>query len=387
MLEDEACPSCGTKVAGDAPQGLCPACLLAFGLGEDPGGSSTVAVGPGVEDRPVPDRAPGGAESAVAPLLASILPAELANHPDYGIVRELGRGGMGVVYLAHNRLMGRDEVLKVMGQHIVERPWVLDRFMREIRVVARLEHPNIVNAYSAFRCGESVVFAMEYVEGTDLARMLTGKGRLPVTQACYFVHQAALALQHAHEEGMVHRDIKPGNLMLSRSSGQAVIKVLDFGLAKAILEHKVLDRCQAGANPEQDLTGDLTLEGQMLGTPDFIAPEQILDAQKADIRADIYSLGCTLYHLLSGRPPFQATTLYEVLRAHHSMEARLLNFVRDEVPAELAVLVAKMMAKDPDRRFQTPAEVAQALEPFFDRPSPLAKYGTEVSTSLDFRRV
>ena len=163
----------------------------------------------------------------------STLPPELANHPDYEIIRELGHGGMGVVFLAHNRIMGRDEVLKVIGRDIIERPGVFDRFLREIRAVARLQHPNIVTAYSAFRCGESLVFAMEYVEGLDLARMVKAKGPMPVGHACYFVHQAALGLQHAHEAGMVHRDIKPGNLMLTHKAGRPVIKVLDFGLAKA----------------------------------------------------------------------------------------------------------------------------------------------------------
>jgi serine/threonine protein kinase len=289
--------------------------------------------------------------NAPAPPPGSTLPPGLVDHPDYEIKRELGRGGMGVVYLAHNRLMGRDEVLKVMGRHIMERPGVLDRFLREIRAVARLRHPNIVSAYSAFRLGESLVFAMEYVQGLDLSKTVKAKGPLPVGHACNFVHQAALGLQHAHEEGLVHRDIKPHNLMLSRKGERPVVKVLDFGLAKVVREEKV--------------DGGLTSEGQALGTPDFIAPEQILDAPSADIRADIYSLGGTLYYLLTARPPFQAKTLYDIYQAHISRDADPLNLIRPEVPAELAALVAKMMAKNPARRFQTPGEVAEALEPFF----------------------
>ncbi len=154
--------------------------------------------------------------SAAAPPPADTLPPGLADHPDYQIQRELGRGGMGVVYLARNPLMDRDEVLKVMSKHLIERPGVLNRFLREIRAVARLRHPNIVKAYSANRIGEIIVFAMEYVEGLDLARMVKAKGPLPVAHACNFIYQAALGLQHAHEEGLVHRDIKPHNLMLSR---------------------------------------------------------------------------------------------------------------------------------------------------------------------------
>ncbi len=163
------------------------------------------------------------------PPAAETLPPGLADHPDYEVKQELGRGGMGVVYLAHNKLMGRDEVLKVMGRQIMERPGVLDRFLREIRAVARLRHANIVTAYAATRIGDSIVFAMEYVEGLDLSRMVKAKGPLPVGHSCNFVYQAALGLQHAHEEGLVHRDIKPANLMLSRKGEKAVVKVLDFG--------------------------------------------------------------------------------------------------------------------------------------------------------------
>ena len=156
-----------------------------------------------------------------------------------------------------------------------------------------------------------------------------------------------------HEEGLVHRDIKPGNLMLSHKGDKALVKVLDFGLAKVTREERV--------------DGGLTSEGQALGTPDFIAPEQIVDAPSADIRADIYSLGATLYYLLTGHPPFQANSLYDMYQAHMSRNADPLNLVRPEVPAELAALVAKMMAKDPARRFQTPGEVAEALMPFFKK--------------------
>ncbi len=221
--------------------------------------------------------------------------------------------------------------------------------------MARLQHPNIVTAYSAFRLGESIVFAMEYVEGLDLAKMLKNKGPLPVAHASYFVSQAAQGMQHAHEQGMVHRDIKPGNLMLSHKGSRAVVKVLDFGLAKATREAPV--------------DGGLTDPGQALGTPDYMAPEQIRDAKSADVRADIYSLGCTLYYVLSGGPPFRGESLWDLYQAHHSMDAKLLNFVRPDVPSELAAVVAKMMAKEPGRRFQTPAEVAQALAPFFKKAS------------------
>ncbi len=146
---------------------------------------------------------------------ANTLPSGLADHSDYEIKRELGRGGMGVVYLAHNKWMDRDEVLKVMARHIMERPGVLERFQREIKAVAKLRHPNVVTAYHATMIGDSLVFAMEYIKGTDLAKQVRAKGPLPIGYACNFIYQAALGLQHAHEEGPVHRDVKPGNLMIS----------------------------------------------------------------------------------------------------------------------------------------------------------------------------
>jgi serine/threonine protein kinase len=293
----------------------------------------------------------GTPSPVVPPPPTDTLPPELVDHPDYKIVRELGRGGMGVVYLANNKLMGRQEVLKVVGRHLVERPGVGDRFLREIRSAAKLHHPNIVTAHSAIRLGESLVLAMEYVEGLDLAKMVKTKGALPIAHACYFIHQAALGLQHAHERGMVHRDIKPANLILARDGKKPIVKVLDFGLAKVTSEGQT--------------DSGLTREGQMLGTPDYIAPEQIRNAQSADIRADIYSLGCTFYYILTGGPPFRGDHLWDVYQAHFSMDAGPLNLVRPEVPVELAAVVAKMMAKEPGRRFQTPGEVARALTPFF----------------------
>jgi serine/threonine protein kinase/WD40 repeat protein len=326
----EACPSCRRRVGEVTPDTF---------LGHLRGAGARTASATADGGNPRPPRSPAGT-----------LPDGLANHPNYEVLRELGRGGMGVVYLARNRLMGRTEVLKIVGGHLVDFPCVMDRFLAEIRHAARLQHPNIVTAYSADRLGGGLLLAMEYVEGLDLSLIVKARGTLPLGHACNYVRQAALGLQHAHERGMVHRDIKPSNLMLARLGDRAVVKVLDFGLAKATREAPA------------DVT--LTREGDFLGTPGFIAPEQILDARRADIRADIYSLGCTLYHLLAGGPPFQGRTTCEVLMAHHDQDARPLDLVRPEVPPELAGLVARMMAKPPERRYQTPREVAQALEPF-----------------------
>src|ERR1700730_9644050 len=278
------------------------------------------------------------------------LPPERASHPQYEMVRELGRGGMGVVYLARNRLLARLEVLKVVNKDILERSGGKERFLREIQSAAMLNHPNVVAAYSALPVGELLVFAMEYIEGEDLAKLAKERGPLPVLNPCYYVQQAALGLQHAFEKKMVHRDIKPQNLILAREGKKHVIKVLDFGLAKV--------------KRETDQDSELTGTGKMLGTPDYIAPEQTLDATSADTRADIYSLGCTLYFLLTCHAPFRAKSLYEILQAHQTMQVRPLNLERADVPVELAAVGAKMMAKDPAKRYQKPVEVAQALMPF-----------------------
>jgi serine/threonine protein kinase len=286
------------------------------------------------------------------------VPLELRDHQQYEVIRELGRGGMGVVYLAKNKLMSRLEVLKVVNPKLLDHPDVATRFLREICSAANLNHPNIVIAYSALQSGALLAFAMEYIEGADLARVVKGRGALPVANACYYVQQAALGLQHASDKGMVHRDIKPQNLILAQDGKKHVVKILDFGLAKATYEKAGASRTLLEANRK------LTKLGTMMGTPEYIAPEQIMDAARADIRADIYSLGCTLYFLLTGKPPFQKNSLDELLQAHYGLAAAPLDQVRADVPAALAAVVARMMAKDPGKRYQTPVEVSQALAPF-----------------------
>ncbi len=271
--------------------------------------------------------------------------------PGYEIQGELGRGGMGVVYLAKNVLMNRLEVLKVANRALLDRqPGAAERFLREIRAAAQLGHENVVKAYSALQVGELLVFAMEYVEGEDLDRVVRRQGPLPVAHACHYVSHAALGLQHAHEQGMVHRDIKPPNLILTRRGKKHVVKVLDFGLAKAVREGEAAT--------------DLTGAGAMMGTPAYMAPEQAQDAAVADIRADIYSLGCTLYFLLTGAPPFAGASIYAILKAHESTEATPLHQKRAGIPAELSAVAARLMAKGPARRFQKPIDVAKALAPF-----------------------
>jgi serine/threonine protein kinase len=206
----------------------------------------------------------------------------------YRLLEPLGAGGMGTVYRALHTHLGKVVALKLLRSSWRDVPEAVGRFRREMRAAGRLRHPNLVEAYDAGAEGVPYL-AMELVAGLDVARLLQGHpgGRLAVADACEVVRQAAAGLQHAFENGLVHRDLKPSNLLLTPDG---TVKVLDLGLA--------LPR---SATPGQ---ADLTGAGQFLGTPDYMAPEQLLDPHTVDVRADLYSLGATLYHLLAGRPPF-----------------------------------------------------------------------------------
>lgn len=278
------------------------------------------------------------------------IPAELADHPRYKIVGQIGAGGMGVVYQAEHRMMERQVALKVINSKLVESDDAIERFQLEVKAAARLSHRNIVTAFDADVAGDSHFLVMEFVEGSSLWDRVKRKGPLSVLHACNYTMQAALGLQHAMDQGMVHRDIKPNNLMRTK---KGVVKILDFGLAKF-------------ANHQLAVKEDtaLTSASATLGTPDFIAPEQARNSRNADIRADIYSLGCTLYFLLAGRAPFPTGTIMEKVVAHFEREPDSLRAIRSDIPAELAAVISKMMAKDPDDRFQTPVEVAEALALF-----------------------
>ncbi len=275
------------------------------------------------------------------------LPPDLANYGKYRFLRELGRGGMGVVYQAEQTVMGRTVAVKVINPSVLAHPDALPRFQGEVKAAAKLDHPNIVRAYDAEQVGNMHLLVMEYVEGTSLAELVATKGPQPIAYACHYVRQAALGLQHAFEQGMVHRDIKPQNLMVN---GRGQVKVLDFGLARMRSERK--QGC------------GLTQADAFMGTPEYVSPEQATDARSADTRADIYSLGCTLFFVLTGRPPFQADSIVKLILAQIEQEPPAVHEVRADVPLELSAVVARMLAKDPARRFQTPIEVAQALSEF-----------------------
>ncbi|HZT80847.1 MAG TPA: WD40 repeat domain-containing serine/threonine protein kinase [Gemmataceae bacterium] len=278
----------------------------------------------------------------------------------YVLLDRLGEGGMGQVFKARHRLMKRVVALKVIRPDRLADAEAAHRFRREIEAVAHLSHPNIVTAHDANQVGDVHFLVMEHVEGIDLARLVRRVGPLPVGEACEYVRQAALGLQHAHEKGLVHRDIKPSNLLVTLA-GQTgpgaqpvpVVKVLDMGLA-------LLQDIGAEGGSESALTHD----GAVMGTPDYISPEQATNSHAVDIRSDLYSLGCTLYHLLAGMPPFPGGTLMEKLIKHKFAAPRPVELYRPEVPAGVAAVVRRLTAKRPEERYQTPAELAAALLPF-----------------------
>ncbi len=284
------------------------------------------------------------------------VPPELAGHERYRVARLLGEGGMGAVYEAEHRVMHRPVALKVINRAYTTNAAAVERFRREVRAAARLAHPNIVATYDAEDAGDRQFLVMEFVKGISLGRRVKERGPLPVREACDYVRQAALGLQHAHECGMVHRDVKPDNLILVAgpdASTPGVVKVLDFGLAALTAER-----------------GDgLTDTNVVMGTPDYMAPEQAEDPRTADIRADVYSLGCTLYYLLTGSVPYPAPTPLLKLLAHREKPVPSVRGARPEVPTDLAAVLERLLAKRPADRYQTPGEAAAALEPFTRPPA------------------
>ncbi|MBI1249080.1 protein kinase [bacterium] len=287
------------------------------------------------------------------------VPGPLAEHSRYEILGLVGKGGMGDVYKARHRKMQRTVALKVIKRELVRQSEAVDRFHREVRAAAQLSHPNIVTSHDADQAGDFHFMVMEYVDGVDLAQVVRDRGALPIREACDYIRQAALGLQHAHQQGMVHRDIKPHNLMVM---ADGTVKVLDFGLAS--LAPRTLPDADAA-----EADSDLTIAGAIMGTPDFISPEQANDARQADIRSDIYSLGATFYFLLSGRPLFAEGSVMQKLKSHAQAEPEPLQSLREDVPPELVAVVRKMIAKNPEERYQTPEEVANVLEAFLQASS------------------
>ncbi|MBY0460645.1 MAG: serine/threonine protein kinase, partial [Gemmataceae bacterium] len=269
----------------------------------------------------------------------------------YRLLELIGAGGMGAVYLCEHTLMRRLVALKVLPVEKLDDQSNLERFYREARAVAALDHPNIVRAYDIDQYERLHFLVMEYVDGTSLqeivARYAVEKRSFDPIRAAHYIAQAAVGMQHAHELGMVHRDIKPGNLLLDRAG---VIKVLDMGLAKFF--HK-----------QQDSVTEKYDDQCVLGTADYLAPEQAVTSV-VDVRADIYSLGGTLYFMLTGQTPFPDGTIASKLVAHQNIDRRPpkpVEAFRPDVPSGLLAVLRRMMAKEPDDRYQEPIEVAEAL--------------------------
>ncbi|HEV3436033.1 MAG TPA: serine/threonine-protein kinase [Gemmata sp.] len=273
----------------------------------------------------------------------------------YRLLELIGAGGMGAVYLCEHTLMRRLVALKVLPVEKLEDASNKERFYREARAVAALDHPNIVRAYDIDTYQKLHFLVMEYVDGTSLqevvARYILDKKRFDPIRAAHYTAQSAVGMQHAHELGMVHRDIKPGNLLLDRTG---VIKVLDMGLARFF-------------NKQQDSVTEKYDHNCVLGTADYLAPEQAV-SNMVDIRADIYALGGTLYFMLTGQTPFPDGTIAAKLVAHQTREPRPVESFRSDVPAGLLAVLRKMMAKMPSDRYQDPIEVADALSEWADLP-------------------
>jgi CheY-like chemotaxis protein len=266
---------------------------------------------------------------------------------NYEVLDRLGAGGMGTVFKARHRRMKRVVALKVLSRTACQSDTFLPRFQREVEVISRLSHPNIVMAFDADEADAGHFLVMEFVNGRDLGSEVQARGPLPAGEAVAALLQAARALEYAHGQGIIHRDVKPANLL---RDDRGVVKVADLGLA----------RCNEAVAPGSQ--SGLTQAGGIVGTVDYMPPEQAFDSTSIDHRADVYSLGATLHFLLTGRPPFKGESLMAILLRHREAPIPSLVAARPDVPPPLDAVFRKMMAKKPEDRYQTMAEVARALE-------------------------
>jgi serine/threonine protein kinase len=266
----------------------------------------------------------------------------------YRFLERLGIGGTGTVYLAEHQVMKRRVAVKVLPANLAEDPAILERFRREAQAAAVLSHPNVVHVFDLCQEGNVHYIVMEHIDGPDLQRLIERRGSLAVEVACNYIRQAAEGLQHAHEANLVHRDVKPGNLLVDAAG---TVKLLDLGLVR--LE----------VRGEASVTHQFN-NGQVLGTADYLAPEQALNLHDVDSRADIYSLGATFYTLLTGQPPFHAGSVGQKLLWHQVRMPDPVNSVRPDVPTEVSDIIMRMLAKKPEQRYTSMAEVVDALAPW-----------------------
>lgn len=282
--------------------------------------------------------------------------AEQLQLGQYMICEKIGQGGMGMVYRAQHKKMKRVVAIKVLTADRIRNEKAVKRFKREVEAAARLTHPNIVQSYDSGEQNGKYFLVMEYVEGTNLSKLVKKQGPRPLDEAVNYFLQAARGLGFAHKAGVIHRDIKPSNLFLDKAGN---VKILDMGLARFEEEE--------GDNVEK-----LTVAGEVMGTADYMAPEQWLDMHTADARSDIYSLGCTFYRLLVGETPYGGDTAMQKLMAHSDAPVPKLRQKRPEVPEALDAIYMVMMAKKPEDRYQTCDELLADLENY-------AKPGAKIS--------
>src|SRR5262245_1834544 len=272
----------------------------------------------------------------------------------YRILDLIAQGGRGKVYKAEHQTMSRLVALKVLSSDVTRTERARQLFRREVKAAARLVHPNIATAFDANELNGRAFLVLEYISGPSLSHLVREQGPLPIGQACEFVRQAALGLQHAHEFGMVHRDIKPSNLLIQPRVGHetlegGTLKIVDFGLAL------LADHSDDALAPERHT---------VLGTPDYLSPEQARDLRAVDIRSDLYSLGCAFYWMLTAQVPFPGGTPMEKLARHAGEEAKPVEAIRPSVPLEIGDVVRRLMSKAPELRYQTPRELADGLARF-----------------------
>jgi len=288
---------------------------------------------------------------------------------NYKLLGHIGTGGMSSVYLAEHTRMGDKRAIKVLPKSRVKDATYLARFQLEAKAIASLHHPNIVRAYDIDNDGDVHYMVMEYVDGIDMQQKVKRDGPLELGTAAEMVAQAARGLHHAHGKGVVHRDVKPANLLID-SSG--IVRLLDMGLALV--------------NAEEDQSLTVVNNENVLGTADYLAPEQALNSHSVDHRADVYGLGCTLYYLLTGKPPFSDGTLAQRIARHQKEMPKSIREIRTDCSGELEGICVKMMQKDPRYRYQSAEEVAIALEKYAakaPKPLPLAAGGVQITTTDD----
>jgi len=266
----------------------------------------------------------------------------------YKLLERIGFGGMGQVFLCEHMYMRRRVAIKVLPPAKAEEPAALGRFYREARAAAALDHPNIVRTHDIDQDGNLHFLVMEYVDGSSMLEVVKKKGPMAVDRAAHYIWQAAQGLDHAFRVGVIHRDIKPGNVLIDRGGTS---KILDMGLARFY-------------HSDDDMLTKKYDEKSVLGTADYVAPEQTINSHDVDVRADIYSLGATFYYLLAGHPPFPEGTISQKLIAHQTRQPTPIRALRPEIPAGLAIVLQKMMAKSAAERYQTPTEVSAALAQF-----------------------